>query len=63
MFNRFLAVSFVGTAVSLVVMLGAAQAGAAESPATEQAPKCRIIYINGDAMIACPKAPVVKSER
>ncbi len=37
----------------LGTMVGIAAADAAE-PVAPQAPKCRIIYISGDAVISCP---------
>lgn len=60
MFSRFLAVSFIGTGIACIIMFGAALAGAAEMPAPEAPKKCKIVYINGDAVLACFKAPTVK---
>jgi hypothetical protein len=39
------------------IATGATLASAAEAPKAVKAPKCKIVYINGDMVITCPKAP------
>jgi hypothetical protein len=58
MFTKFLVISSVATVLSMFGMW--ATATTADAAEITKAPACKIVYISGDALIVCRKAPVSK---
>jgi hypothetical protein len=56
MFTKFLVISSVATVISMFGMW--ATAGSADAAEIAKAPACKIMYVNGDALVICKRAPV-----